>query len=189
FPNMSVGDNVAFGLSVRGEAKPTIASEVQRALDLVQLGTLGGRRPHQLSGGQQQRVSIARALMNGGRIILADEPTGALDRKSGETVLDTLKELHTDGHTIIIVTHDMEIASHADRIIEIREGVILSDRRTRDQKTNAPPAFQDSRPVGSLSGFRRRLVQAFPMAIRSMAADRVRTFLTMLSIIIGIAAV
>ncbi|MBA1142441.1 MULTISPECIES: MacB family efflux pump subunit [Mesorhizobium] len=167
-------------------------SRRERSTSLLRRLGLGDRldhRPNQLSGGQQQRVSIARALMNGGRIILADEPTGALDRKSGETVLDTLKELHTDGHTIIIVTHDMEIASHADRIIEMRDGVILCDRRTRDHNANAPLALHDSRPVGSLSAFRRRLVQAFPMAIRSMTTDRVRTFLTMLSIIIGIAAV
>lgn len=186
---LSAADNVAMPAVYAGLDAGSRRERSRSLLRRLGLGDRLDHRPNQLSGGQQQRVSIARALMNGGRIILADEPTGALDRKSGETVLDTLKELHTDGHTIIIVTHDMEIASHADRIIEIREGVILSDRRTRDQKTNAPPAFQDSRPVGSLSGFRRRLVQAFPMAIRSMAADRVRTFLTMLSIIIGIAAV
>ncbi|QND62383.1 MacB family efflux pump subunit [Mesorhizobium huakuii] len=186
---LSAADNVAMPAVYAGL---DAGSRRERSTSLLRRLGLGDRldhRPNQLSGGQQQRVSIARALMNGGRIILADEPTGALDRKSGETVLDTLKALHADGHTIIIVTHDMEIASHADRIIEIREGVILSDRRTRDRKTDGPPALHDSRPVGSLSAFRRRLVEAFPMAIRSMATDRVRTFLTMLSIIIGIAAV
>ncbi|MDP1007147.1 ATP-binding cassette domain-containing protein, partial [Klebsiella pneumoniae] len=81
-------------------------------------------RPGQLSGGQQQRVSIARALMNGGAVILADEPTGALDKASGEQVLRILQELHADGHTIILVTHDMAVAAHATRVIEISDGAI-----------------------------------------------------------------
>ena len=87
-------------------------------------------RPGQLSGGQQQRVSIARALMNGGDVILADEPTGALDSVSGEEVMRILKELHADGHTVIIVTHDAKVAAHAQRIIEVADGRIISDRHT-----------------------------------------------------------
>ncbi|MES0139433.1 MacB family efflux pump subunit [Mesorhizobium sp. M0016] len=186
---LSAADNVAMPAVYAGL---DAGSRRERSTSLLRRLGLGDRldhRPNQLSGGEQQRVSIARALMNGGRIILADEPTGALDSKSGETVLDILKELHSDGHTIILVTHDMAVAGHADRIIEIREGVILSDRRTRDQKTDGPPAFHDSKPAPTLSALRRRLVEAFPMAIRSMATERVRTFLTMLSITIGIAAV
>lgn len=81
-------------------------------------------RPSQLSGGQQQRVSIARALMNGGEVILADEPTGALDTHSGTEVLNILKGLHQQGHTVVIVTHDMSIAEHAQRIIALRDGEI-----------------------------------------------------------------
>ena len=96
---------------------------------LARLGLAGKEdfRPGQLSGGQQQRVSIARALMNGGDIILADEPTGALDSRSGEEVMAILKELHAAGHTIIIVTHDPAIAAQTERIIEIRDGEILRD--------------------------------------------------------------
>ena len=96
------------------------------------LATLGladrlEHRPNQLSGGQQQRVSIARALMNGGQIILADEPTGALDSKSGVEVLALLNELSRKGHTVIVITHSPEVAAHAHRVIEIRDGVIVAD--------------------------------------------------------------
>ncbi|MBB6413944.1 MacB family efflux pump subunit [Mesorhizobium sangaii] len=187
---LNAADNVAMPAVYAGVGA---GSRRERSTSLLRRLGLGDRldhRPNQLSGGQQQRVSIARALMNGGRIILADEPTGALDNKSGETVLDVLKELYADGHTIIIVTHDMGVAGHADRIIEIRDGFILSDRRTRDHKTDgqAPGASHDGRVV-ALSAFGRRLVEAFPTAKRSRAADRARTFLTMLGILIGIAAV
>src|SRR5690606_16597723 len=87
---------------------------------------LQNRRSH-LAGGQQQRVSIARALMNDARILLADEPTGALDSKSGHDVLQLLKDLHARGKTVIVITHDREVASHADRLIEIRDGRIIHD--------------------------------------------------------------
>ncbi|MFP3747412.1 ATP-binding cassette domain-containing protein, partial [Achromobacter sp. SIMBA_011] len=98
------------------------------------LGRLGmterlDHRPGQLSGGQQQRVSIARALMNDAEVILADEPTGALDSASGDEVLRILDELHAEGRTVIIVTHDMSIARRAGRIIEISDGAIVSDRK------------------------------------------------------------
>ncbi len=109
----------------------TPAQRRERALAL--LGTLGladrvDHRPNQLSGGQQQRVSIARALVNGGRVILADEPTGALDSRSGADVMALLASLSAQGHTVILITHAEEVARHAHRIIEIRDGRILADR-------------------------------------------------------------
>ena len=88
-----------------------------------------------LSGGQQQRVSIARALMNGGEIILADEPTGALDSQSGENVMEILRQLHQEGHTIIMVTHDKHIAASANRMIEIKDGEIISDTQAQPVKS------------------------------------------------------
>ena len=103
----------------------------KRAVNLLSRIGLAERldyRPSQLSGGQQQRVSIARALMNGGDVILADEPTGALDTHSGNEVLNILKDLHQQGHTVVIVTHDMSIAEHAQRIIELKDGEIIADR-------------------------------------------------------------
>ena len=146
--------------------------------------------PGQLSGGQQQRVSIARALMNGGSVILADEPTGALDSNSGLEVIKVLQELNRDGHTIILVTHDMNIAQHARRIIEIHDGVITSDRRKENDaaETATLPAKTDT-ASSRWRGQWDRFVEAFRMAVLSMTSHRLRTLLTMLGIIIGIASV
>jgi len=146
-------------------------------------------RPGQLSGGQQQRVSIARALMNGGQVILADEPTGALDSRSGQEVMAILAQLNADGHTIILVTHDMQVASHAERIIEIHDGEIVSDRR---QHVPAAAGSARKEPVAVASRWRAQLdllTEAFHMSMLALAAHRLRTFLTMLGIIIGIASV
>ena len=187
---LSAIDNVATPAIYTGLDATTRRERARMLLSRLGLGDRLDHRPNQLSGGQQQRVSIARALMNGGRIILADEPTGALDTRSGEAVLDILKELHGDGHTVIIVTHDMDVAAHADRIIEMRDGLVLSDKATREPRAiPAAPPMENQVQVSDMAGFRRRLADAMPMALRSMAAHRVRTFLTMLGIIIGIAAV
>ncbi|MCS0496850.1 MacB family efflux pump subunit [Ancylobacter sp. MQZ15Z-1] len=162
----------------------------KRARGLLQRLGLDGRadhRPGQLSGGQQQRVSIARALMNDGDVILADEPTGALDKRSGEEVLRILEELNAEGRTVIIVTHDAAVAARARRIIEISDGEIVGDRRT-DGAPAAPPAparTRDTRAGGRFGS----LGEALRMALLAMNAHRMRAFLTMLGIIIGIASV
>lgn len=172
------------------------------------LGSLGleervDYRPAQLSGGQQQRVSIARALMNGGQIILADEPTGALDTKSGQDVMRTLQELNAQGHTIIIVTHDPRIAACAHRVISIEDGTIKSDTINEDvpdplaraESETAGAGVLAERPVinnqwaRSWSSHLDRFKEAFVMAYRAMLSNRMRTMLTMLGIIIGIMAV
>ncbi|WP_337269920.1 MacB family efflux pump subunit [Oryzifoliimicrobium ureilyticus] len=157
-------------------------------LDRLGMGERGSHRPGQLSGGQQQRVSIARALMNNGNVVLADEPTGALDRQSGEDVLRILGELHSEGHTVVIVTHDMNVASRADRIIEISDGRIVDDRRTK----TAEPSISLPETITGQSGWGEmtaRLLEAFRMALLALQAHRLRSFLTMLGIIIGIASV
>ncbi len=159
------------------------------------LGRLGlaermAHHPNQLSGGQQQRVSIARALMNGGEIILADEPTGALDSKSGAEMLRILDELSADGHTVIVVTHDSKVAAHARRIIEIADGEIVSDRRTdKDAVEGGGRALTALNVKESWLAGLDRLSEALRMAAAAMNAHRLRTFLTMLGIIIGIASV
>ncbi|AGQ32244.1 macrolide ABC transporter ATP-binding protein [Serratia liquefaciens ATCC 27592] len=164
----------------------------QRAADLLQRLGLAQRlnyRPSQLSGGQQQRVSIARALMNGGEVILADEPTGALDSHSGQEVMSILKDLHARGHTVVIVTHDMQVAEHAQRIIELSDGEIVADRRKTTPHTVARLPIALDNAVSRWQSQRDRLYEAFKMALLAMASQRLRTLLTMLGIIIGIASV
>ncbi|MDO8358591.1 MAG: MacB family efflux pump subunit [Devosia sp.] len=164
----------------------------ERAIDLLDrlgLSDRLGNRPSQLSGGQQQRVSVARALMNGGEVILADEPTGALDSKSGKELIALLVELNRDGHTIIIVTHDPAIAAQARRIIEISDGAIVSDTKKSDQPAHAATATVALARQNGFSVQWSRLGEAFFMALRAMSSHRLRTFLTMLGIIIGIASV
>ncbi|MDM1342363.1 MULTISPECIES: MacB family efflux pump subunit [Acinetobacter] len=157
------------------------------------LGEKTENRPSQLSGGQQQRVSIARALMNGGDVILADEPTGALDKNSGIEVMRILRELNAKGHTIILVTHDHNVAKNATRIIEISDGNIISDQPNVPEvedgfvKQELVPAPQKKIPAWRAAF--DRLGEAFRMALLAMNAHRMRTFLTMLGIIIGIASV
>ena len=153
--------NVEVPAIYAGRSPAERAEHAEALLTRLGMAERTGHRPGQLSGGQQQRVSIARALMNGGEVILADEPTGALDKSSGEEVLRILDELHAEGKTVVIVTHDAAVAARAERIIEISDGEIVSDTR----KEKAPPA-----------------AAAEP-------AHKLRTFLTMLGIIIGIASV
>ncbi|MFQ2154417.1 MacB family efflux pump subunit [Aeromonas sanarellii] len=168
------------------------AERRQRAEALLTRFGLASRlshKPSQLSGGQQQRVSIARALINGGEVILADEPTGALDSQSGAEVMASLQALHRQGHTLVIVTHDMDIARHAERIIELKDGRVIADRRTRQPQ--ALPALQTAAAphVRGKIPLMAGLGNALRMALRAMVAQRLRTCLTMLGIIIGIASV
>ncbi|WP_299539470.1 MacB family efflux pump subunit [uncultured Herbaspirillum sp.] len=173
------------------------AQRRQRAAQLLArlgLAERGHHKPGQLSGGQQQRVSIARALMNGGDVILADEPTGALDSHSGHEVMNILKELHAEGHTIIIVTHDMQVAGNAQRIIEIKDGVIVADRRNQVPAAAAVSSAhkqqgQQSRQASAWRAGLDRFKEALRMSLLAMNAHRLRSFLTMLGIIIGIASV
>jgi macrolide transport system ATP-binding/permease protein len=166
---------------VRGEA----------LLTSLGLGDRLDHRPSQLSGGQQQRVSIARAMMNGGKVILADEPTGALDTQSGIEVMALLESLAREGHTVILITHDSEVASHADRMVEFRDGEIISDsgpaEGTVDPEKNKTlrDLFLSRKITSPLAG----VGEAIRMALRSLKANIFRTILTLLGIVIGVASV
>ena len=183
--------NVEIPAIYAGQKKTERRDRAEMILQRLGMGDRTHHRPSQLSGGQQQRVSIARALINDADVILADEPTGALDSHSGEEVLGILQELNREGRTIVIVTHDRQVAARAQRIIEIRDGEIISD--TRNGETERPatsvPVEQPLARPGLLAGMRDRFNEAFAMALRSMNAHRLRTFLTMLGIIIGTASV
>lgn len=185
-PELTALGNVEIPAVYRGESVSVRRARAARLLDRLGMGTRLGHRPAALSGGQQQRVSIARALMNDASVILADEPTGALDSRSGDEVLSILDELNADGRTIVIVTHDPKVAARARRIIDISDGRVVADRRNQP----APPSAmrQDkatARPALPGSAF----LEAARMALVSMRAHKLRSFLTMLGIIIGIASV
>ena len=146
-------------------------------------------RPHQLSGGQQQRVSIARALMNGGEVILADEPTGALDSGSGENVMAILQELNKRGHTVILVTHDKQIAAYANRRIELKDGVVIADVGGTGEALPGVEKADLGRKAGRLHLMLSRLSESFSMSVQAILSHKMRSLLTMLGTIIGNAAV
>ncbi len=185
--SLSAAENVALPAVYAGVPD---AKRQQRAKEL--LGHLGlddktTNKPNELSGGQQQRVSIARALMNGGEIILADEPTGALDSKSGEMVMEILQDLHRKGHTLILVTHDPKIAQFANRVIEIKDGEIISD--VSKKEVIAPELPKVAVPKHSLAFYKDQFIESFRMSVQAIIAHKLRSLLTMLGIIIGIASV
>lgn len=184
--DLTAAENVAIPAIYAGVPHDKRITRAKELLTRIGLGERVDYRPNQLSGGQQQRVSISRALINGGEVILADEPTGALDSVSGKEVMKILRELNDDGHTIIIVTHDMNVANNAKRIIEIKDGNIIADRQTEhaDKEQDRLPERKRERanPID-------RLRESFKMATRAIVGHKMRSFLTMLGIIIGIASV
>ena len=128
-PRMDALNNVALPLIYAGISREERMKKAAHALERVGLGDRLDHRPNELSGGQRQRVAIARALVNDPTIVLADEPTGNLDTRSGEEIMDIFKELHKQGRTIVLVTHEPEIAEFAERIIVVRDGEIVENRR------------------------------------------------------------
>ncbi|WP_439625354.1 MacB family efflux pump subunit [Shinella sp.] len=187
-PTASARENVEVPAIYAGISARDRQERAEGLLQSLRLGDRLDHRPNQLSGGQQQRVSIARALMNGGRVILADEPTGALDSQSGEEVMALLRKMHQDGHTIILITHSREVAEAADRLIEIRDGRIVSDRARKPRPSSEAAAGlhaagkEGSAAIADIS-------EAIKMALRALHANLFRTVLTLLGIVIGVGSV
>jgi putative ABC transport system ATP-binding protein len=128
-PRLTAAENVALPLVYAGMPKKQRIEKALYVLDQVSLADRSHHKPNELSGGQNQRVAIARALVNDPAIILADEPTGNLDTKTSEEIMDIFGKIHTGGNTVVLVTHEEDIANHAHRIIRLRDGVLESDRR------------------------------------------------------------
>ena len=185
----SATDNVEVPAIYAGMAPAARRARAQELLARLGLADRAHHRPNQLSGGQQQRVSIARALMTGGQVILADEPTGALDSSSGAEVMRLLKELSAQGHTVILITHAREVAAHAQRVIEISDGRITADPGAQPQaEAEAPPAP----PRPAHTGERHPLAdlgESLKTALRALRANLFRSVLTLLGIVIGVGSV
>jgi len=185
--DLSAVENAEVPAVYRGMAQTQRAAHASDLLRELGLSDRLQHYPGQLSGGQQQRVSIARALMNGGPVILADEPTGALDSQGGKEVMAILVKLHGQGHTIIVVTHDSDIAAYAHRLVRIADGRITSDEQQQKAEADAPA------PPGETAKEAKQgvavLGESLKMALRSLVHNRLRTALTMLGIIIGVASV
>ena len=185
--SLTARDNVALPAVYMGMGGKERSNRAEKLLQDLGLESKEGNKPSELSGGQQQRVSIARALMNGGEIIFADEPTGALDTASGKNVIEIIQKLHKEGHTVIMVTHDPGIAAIANRIVEIRDGEIISD-------TSKNPEIPESgieriKEQTSWLFYYDQFMEAFKMSVQAIMAHKMRSLLTMLGIIIGIASV
>jgi macrolide transport system ATP-binding/permease protein len=187
-PRVSARENVALPLIYRNEA-PTQSPE--ELLCRVGLGDRMEHAPNELSGGQQQRVAIARALANGPQILMADEPTGNLDSASSAEILRILRELNAGGLTVIIVTHDPDIAAQARRIITIRDGRVVEDVTRAPTPARAPDVRPPITLVRRSRWYRsgQELSSMLRQAVRALTANKTRAFLSMLGVLIGVAAV
>jgi macrolide transport system ATP-binding/permease protein len=195
-PRMTALENVALPRLYAGGRLEL--ERARRLLAEVALAERAHHRPNELSGGQQQRVAIARALVNEPRVILADEPTGNLDSASQAEIMRLLEDLNARGITVVLVTHEEDVARHARRILRMRDGRILADerrpaveRRAAVTETAAPP--RPPPPPPSLASASRlgprEIYEYFRQGLRALAANKVRTALSMLGILIGVAAV
>lgn len=194
-PMSTAAENVEVPAIYAGMGRQARHDRAAELLTTLGLADRMEHRPSQLSGGQQQRVSIARALVNGGQVILADEPTGALDSRSGEEVMRLLSDLAAHGHTVILITHDRDVANNARRLVEIKDGHIVADGPTPNAIANPPPPPVPARAIavpepGQDTGWSlREVMEAFLMARRALSANLYRTILTLLGIVIGVASV
>jgi macrolide transport system ATP-binding/permease protein len=184
----TAGENVEIPSVYAGLPKQHRVERARGLLDRLGLGDRTDHRPSELSGGQQQRVAIARALVNDPPVILADEPTGALDSKSGDEVLALLQQLHAEGRTIILITHAENVARVAGRIVRIQDGRILEDSGMAARRATGKGA-SEQRDRGAGVSLAASIHEALVTAWRSLQVNLFRTVLTLLGIIIGVAAV
>ncbi|HEY0680946.1 MAG TPA: MacB family efflux pump subunit [Steroidobacter sp.] len=183
---VTAAENVELPAIYAGVPQEARKARARSLLAKLGLGERTDHRPNQLSGGQQQRVSIARALMNDAEVILADEPTGALDSRSGAEVMALLKQLHSEGRTIILITHDAAVAENAERVVHIKDGRIVDDSGV---KRTASGAVSERALQAAKAGWLDDLQEAMKMALRSLRANKFRSALTLLGVMIGVAAV
>ena len=184
-PNLTVLENIALPLAYAGLSRSERLDKARIMAEKVGLGDRTGHKPNELSGGQCQRVAIARALIHSPEVLFADEPTGALDSKTGQEILHLLDELHAQGHTILLVTHDPKVADHAHRKITLADGKIVDDKRRPDVPAPTPSHAEPLENRGTL-GFRDMVRMGFR---EGLMAHKLRTGLTMLGVIIGVASV
>ncbi len=187
-PAATALENVEIPAVYAGTPYAARRSRAEALLRGLGLGERLEHRPSQMSGGEQQRVSIARALMNGGRIILADEPTGALDSHNSREIIALLAELAEAGHTVVVVTHDPEVAAQAHRRIEMLDGVVVSDSGVTTASAPRPASIVNAEEEADKAWF-GDVLEAVRTALRSLRAKPFRTFLTLLGVVIGVAAV
>ena len=189
-PKLTVLENVELPLLYAGVPAAERKERAVRALGRVGLEGKQKNLPSQLSGGQQQRVSIARALAGSPSVILADEPTGALDSRTGREVLGFLKKLNREGDTVVLITHDNSIAVKADRIIRLQDGRVIYDGDAHDPRAVVQPGEAgEEDETQEQGGGGMNAGQSFRLALKALTTSKMRSLLTMLGIIIGVASV
>ncbi|PIP13461.1 MAG: MacB family efflux pump subunit [bacterium (Candidatus Stahlbacteria) CG23_combo_of_CG06-09_8_20_14_all_40_9] len=185
-PRTTALGNVELPLLYSGIGDRERKRRAMETLEAVGLKERAYHYPNELSGGEQQRVAIARALVNQPAIILADEPTGNLDSQSGEEVMSVFKRLHEQGKTIIVVTHDPEVAKYADRIIQLKDGQI---EREKIQRKFVGQGFSPADKVNKKTSLIGSLISGITSGYKGLLSNKMRSFLTILGIVIGVAAV
>lgn len=185
-PRIEAWQNVSLPL-IYTEGKYNF-TKAESLLDQVGLKERIHHKTNELSGGQQQRIAIARSLINNPKIIFADEPTGNLDTKTSHEIMQILRELNNQGITIIIVTHEDDIAREANRLIKLRDGVIQSDERFKPIQQSLP-LKASGHPLANTALHPKEIIEHFIQGYRTLMANKVRSLLSMLGILIGVAAV
>jgi len=185
----SARENVELPMLYNGASPRVRLERAKEVLELVGLADREEHQPTQLSGGQQQRVAIARALLNGPQLILADEPTGNLDTKTGAEIIELFKQLNREkGITLVLVIHDSEVASHCQRIVHFKDGIIEGEEKGGESSAVATPKLEES-STEETKGFGSDLLENIRTALKALRVNKMRSALTMLGVVIGVAAV